>query len=331
MSRVLVTGASGFVGAHVVRELQARGHTVRALSRSATADTAVSALGAQPCRGSLDGLASLRHACDGCDAVFHLAADASVDRREAARQTATNVDGTTRLLAAATDAGVRAFLHTSSISAYSHLVTGAVDETTPQRGGDSWVSYERSKHAGEQQVRASALPWIVFHPTHVLGAGDRHNWARLIRMIDDRSLPGVPPGLGVFADVREIARAQVNAWERQRFGQSYLLGGEIVELVDFVARIGRALDRPTPRRATPRALLLAVAWVQYRLAILRGQPALLTPESAAIASRRQRVSSDKAVRELDYRITPLGSLIEDTLGWMRREGMLGASALPCSE
>lgn len=325
MSLVLVTGASGFVGTHVVRELLARGHAVRALSRSAAADAAVAALGAEPSRGSLDDLTRLRRACEGCQAVFHLAADASVDRREAARQTDTNVDGTARLLAAATDAGVRAFLHTSSISAYSHLVSGAVDEATLQRGGDSWVPYERSKHAGEQLVRSGTLPWIVFHPTHVLGPGDRHNWARLIRMIDERSLPGVPPGLGVFADVREIARAQVNAWERQRFGQSYLLGGEIVELVDFVARIGRALDRPTPRRATPRAVLMAVAWLQYRLAILRGHPALLTPESAAIASRRQRVSSDKAMRELDYRITPLDSLIGDTLGWMRGAGMLGAA------
>ena len=94
---------------------------------------------------------------------------------------------------------------------------------SPQLGGRSWVNYERSKYLGEQAVRRSPLRSIVFNPAHILGPGDRHNWSRLIRLIERRKLPGIPPGSGSFADVREVARAQVRGWQLGRFGESYLL------------------------------------------------------------------------------------------------------------
>ena len=118
----------------------------------------------------------------------------------------------------------------------------------PQRGGESWINYERSKHLGEQAVRGSALPWIVFNPSHILGPGDRHNWSRLIAMVDREKLPGVPPGSGAFADVREIAAAQVRAWQQQRFGQAYLVGGEHAELRRLRAARRHGLGRRTPAR-----------------------------------------------------------------------------------
>jgi dihydroflavonol-4-reductase len=258
----------------------------------------------------------------GCEAVFHAAADTSVWRPRAVAQMVANVDGTVHLLRAAEAAGVRAFVHTSSVSAFSHLVSETLTESVAQRGGESWITYERSKYLGEQAVRAAALPWIVFNPSQILGPGDRHNWSRLIGMVDRETLPGIPPGSGAFADVRDIAAAQVRAWQRQRFGQAYLVGGEHASIAEFVRRVGIALGRRTPARTTPAWALVTYARVLDAVSRLTGREPTLTPESATLTSRTLRVDSSKARRELDYRETPLDELIADTLAWMAAEGML---------
>lgn len=323
LTTVFVTGASGFLGGHMLRELHAAGCRVRALSRRAEADAAIAALGAEPLRGDLDDEAALRRAIEGCDAVFHLAGDTRLWAPHAARLTETNLGGTVRMLRAAEAAGVGAFVHTSSTSAWSHRVEGVIDESVPQAGATSWVAYERSKWAGEQAVRASALPWIVLNPSHLLGPGDRHNWARLIMMIDRGTLPGLPPGVGSFADVREVARAHVQAWQRGRFGQGYLLGGAHASFVEFARLVGQRLGRKTPARPLPRALLMAYARATDAWGRLRRREPDVTPEGAALTSHRLQVDSGKAVRELGYRITPLDALIDDTLAWMREQGMVG--------
>lgn len=322
MSTVFLTGASGFLGGHLLQALRESGHEVRALSRREATDAAMAAQGATPVRAALDDPVSLQRAVAGCEAVFHAAADTSMWRARAAAQTAANVQGTRHLLQAAENAGVTAFVHTSSVSAYSHLVQGMISEATPQRGGDSWINYERSKYLGEQEVRRSALPWIVFNPSHILGPGDRHNWSRLIRMIDTRKLPGIPPGTGAFADVREIARAQVRAWQRRRFGERYLLGGAQASFVDFVHRVGAALDRPVPRGAMPRWAMMAFAQAVDAWSRVSGREPDITPQGAALTAHHLQVDSGKAIRELDYVETPLDTLLGDTLAWMRSEGML---------
>jgi dihydroflavonol-4-reductase len=240
MTTVLLTGASGFLGGHLLRELRAADCKVRALSRRPESDAAIAAQGGIPVRADLADNASLKAALVGCEAVFHAAADTSMWRPHAAAQTATNLQGTENLLRASEFEDVDAFVHTSSVAAFSHLVHGTLDESVPQLGGRSWINYERTKCLGEQAVRRSSLPWIVFNPSHILGPGDRHNWARLIQMVEREELPGIPPGVGAFADVREIARAQVRGWQEQRFGQAYLVGGEHLSFLDFVQRVGTA-------------------------------------------------------------------------------------------
>lgn len=322
MASVFLTGGSGFLGGHLLRELRAAGCEVRALSRRAESDAALNAAGAVPVRADLADAGSLERALAGCEAVFHAAADTSVWKPQAAAQTATNVGGTITLLRAAEAAGVRAFVHTSSVSAFSHLVHETLNESVPQRGGESWINYERTKHLGEQAVRGSALPWIVFNPSHILGPGDRHNWSRLIAMVDREKLPGVPPGSGAFADVREIAAAQVRAWQQQRFGQAYLVGGEHLSFVDFVQRVGTRLGRRTPARATPAWALMAYARVLDGWSRLSGREPAVTPEGATLTCHHLQVDSSEAKRELGYRETPFDALLADTLDWMGTEGML---------
>jgi nucleoside-diphosphate-sugar epimerase len=323
MANVFLTGASGFLGAHLLRELVARGHSVKALSRRPETDAPITAAGGTPVRAALDDVASLQAAMQGCDAVFHAAADTSMWKPQAAQQTATNVQGTANMLTAAKALGVKAFVHTSSTSAYSQLVEGVLTESVPQRGGESWINYEVTKYHSEKLVKESGLPWIVFNPSHILGPGDRHNWARLIQMVDQQKLPGIPPGVGAFADVREIAKAQVRAWELQRFGQCYLVGGTKATFVEFVYKVGAGLGRKTPKGAIPQWVLMLVGRAKDLLSRITGTEPDITPEGARMTSYTLLVDSSKAERELGYVQTPLDALLADTLAWMKAEGMVG--------
>lgn len=325
MPTLLLTGATGFVGQHLLRELRAAGATVRALSRSQAADDALRAAGAEPVRGDLERPQSIAAAVDpGIDAVFHAAADTSTWKAEAARQRAINVDGTRALARAALAHGVR-FVHTASVSCFSHLAHGTLNEDSERLGGRSWVNYERTKFLGEEAVReamADGLRAAILYPAHIFGPGDTRNWARLVQLVDRGELPGAPPGSGAFADVREVARAHVAAWQRDCWGRSFLLGGEHASFLDLIARIGARLGRPVPKRATPAFALKAYARLQEALSRLRGLRPALTAEAAQFTCHRLSVDSSRAMRELDYRITPLDILLDDTIAWLRGHDML---------
>lgn len=322
MPTVLVTGATGFLGQHLVRELIADGATVRGLSRSGKGDAAVVALGAQPVRGYLGDADALRAAVAGCEAVFHTAADTNNWGPGDAAQTETNVGGTARLLAAAKAAGVTCFVHTSSVSAYSHLVTETLREDVPQRGAESWINYERTKYASERLVRESGLPFLVFQPSHILGPGDYNNWSNLIRLIDAGKLPGAPPGSGAFADVREIARAQVRAWRQPARDEIWLVGGEHATFLALIQEAGRQLGKPAPAKAMPAVALRIYARVLDLVSRITRKPPELTPVAATFTCKHLRVDSAKAERELGYRSTPLPRLLADTIAWLRAEGLL---------
>jgi dihydroflavonol-4-reductase len=322
MARVLLTGASGFVGGHLMRELLGQGHQVYALSRTESSDKSIAGAGAESVRGSLSDQDSLNRAATGMDAVFHCAANTSTWSKDKALQMDTNVGGTQRLLMAADKAGVSCFIHTSSVSAYSHLIHEPLQESLPQRGGDSWVTYERSKYLGELAVRQSGLPYLVFNPSHVLGPGDTQNWARLIKMVDQDALPGVPPGSGAFADVREIAKAQVKAWQMGLRNDDFLLGGQHASFLQLVQSIAVLCRRKPPVRVMPAPLLMVVGQVSQALSYVTGRMPQITPASVAFTCHDLNVDSSKAKAILAYQETDLQQLLEATLDWMRSEGMI---------
>lgn len=189
-------------------------------------------------------------------------------------------------------------------------------------GGSSWINYDRSKFLGEAAVRRSDLDWMVFNPSHILGPGDRHNWARLIMLVDRQELPGIPPGVGSFADVREIARAQIRAWQHNLFRETFLLGGEHASFVELVGMIAQRLERKAPRLVLPYWLAMSYAHVLDAWSRLSGKEPDLTPESVGEASWKLSVDSSKAERMLAYRQTPLPQLLDDMLIWMGEQQLL---------
>jgi dihydroflavonol-4-reductase len=322
MSKILLTGATGFLGQHIQRELIAAGHQVRALSRSESADTLLASQGAEPLRAELTDADSLMRAVKDIDAIFHTAADTNTWRVNNASQTRTNVGGIQNLIAAANANNVKQILHTSSVSAYSHLAHGTLREDVPQRGGESWINYERTKFLSEKAVRESGLDFIIFQPSHILGPGDKQNWSRLIRLIDQNKLPGAPPGSGAFADVREIAKAQVRAYQSKKFGEAYLLGGQHASFLELIQQVGIKLNRKTPKKPISAFVLRLFAQMKYGVSLLTRTAPDITPESAMFTIHDLKVDSSKAKRDLDYVETDLDSLLNDTIGWLKAENMI---------
>lgn len=326
MTRALVTGATGFLGGHIVRVLLEQGVAVRALYRSDAALDSLRGLSIEPVRGDVLDRASLDAALrGGVDWVFHVAASTASWRPQFVEQTRINIDGTRHVVEAASAAGVRRLIHTSTVAVYG-LTDIQISEQSPQLGRDSWINYARSKTLGEEVVRsavARGLDAVICNPTHIFGPGDRHNWARLVLMIDQQKLPGVPPGSGAFVDVRAAARAHVAAAQRGRTGENYLLGGEETSFLDLVQRIGRQLGKPTPQRAIPAFALKAAAHVQDWLSRWTGKEPDITPESVAFVCQHMHCDIRKAQRELDLSVTPLDHLLADTVAWLRSERLVG--------
>ena len=322
MAQILLTGASGFVGSHLLRELLHNGHQVRALSRSMSSDQAIVAQGALPVRGELTNQDSLIEAATGVQAIFHCAANTSAWSRDKNTQWDTNVEGTRRLLHAGERANIECFIHTSSVSAFSHRVHGTLTEDTPQQGDQSWITYEHSKFAGEQLVRQSGMPYLIFNPSHVLGPGDTNNWSRLIRLVDQDKLPGVPPGSGAFADVREIAKAQLQAWQLGRRNQAFLLGGQHASFLQLVQLIATLVNRKPAQRVMPEKLLMLIAQISQGISYITRRMPQITPASVVLTSYDLSVDSSKAILQLGYKETDLKKLLQDTIVWLQQQNLI---------
>jgi len=321
-----VTGATGFVGSHLARELHRQGWDVHVLVRPTSSLEDVSEVPLTVHTGDVVDAASVFAAMPrGVDGVFHVAASTNLWSRRNGDQSRINLDGTRNLLAAAEAAGARRFIHTSSFAAWGLLDQPFMEDSARTDASD-WINYVRTKHLSEQMVRDAAaggrVDAVILNPANVLGPGDRHNWSRLFRMVNERSLPGAPPGGGNFCDVREVARAHVQAWHRGQTGRRYLLGGEFATYLEVIGLAGELLDVPVPRKALPAWAMRAAARLKSLPAVFSGREPDITPEAAAIAVHSLRCDSARAEHELGYRAMPLRDMVSDTVAWMRDGGLL---------
>jgi nucleoside-diphosphate-sugar epimerase len=324
--RAFVTGASGFVGMNLVRQLTEEGWEVTALVRAHSPLEDINKLGITLVEGNLVDAASVASAMpQNPDCVFHVAASTNIWSRNNAMQTRVNIDGTRNVLEAAIAKGARRLIHTSSFIVWG-FGDGVLTEESPRLGNADWINYVRTKQAAEsiikQAVEERRIDAVILNPAHILGPGDRRNWSRMIRLVNDDDLPGVPPGGGAFSDVREVARAHIQAFHHGRKGHNYLLGGHDTMFIDVVGMTGDILGKKVPGRATPAWLLNIAAQAYVLAAAITGKEPDLTPEGSAMITRHIKCDSSKAIKELDYRFTPVRQLLQDTCEWMRDKGML---------
>jgi len=317
--RAIVTGATGFLGQHLVNQLMEQGWQVSALCRDHF-KAAHLPKGVQVVLGDITDPASLNKLPEGADAVFHTAASTNTWSQRNAEQDRVNLEGTRNVLDMAKNKGVTRFIHTSSVVVYGTEVH-EVHEDLPKTGDASWINYVRSKTLAEKMVleatQTGPMQSVILNPTHIIGPGDRRNWARLIHMLARRKLPAIPPGAGSFADVRSVAAAHIAAYERGRAGENYLLGGENLSFAQFIEQAAAKLAVRPPRLALSEKALTRIARFKDWLSRFTHKEPDMTPESVALISHRYRNISRKAAAELDYVSLPFEESLEDSIAYLR--------------
>lgn len=323
----LVTGASGFIGSAVVRELLARGQSVRVLIRAGSDRRNLEGLPIEVAIGDLASPASLKAATAGCKALYHVAADYRlwVPRPEAMYRA--NVDGTRALVLAAAEAGIERVVYTSSVAVLGLRADGEpADEATPASASDMIGHYKRSKFLAEQAIRElterHGLPIVTVYPTAPIGPRDVRPTptGRIILEAARGRVPAyVDTGLNVV-HVDDVAHGHRLAFERGRTGERYILGGQNLRLVEILRMVAQVTGRPPPRWriAYPLALLAAVV-AEGGARITRRDP-FITLDGVRMSRKRMFFTTAKAERELGFRSRPAEHAIADAIGWFRRHG-----------
>jgi len=326
---VLVTGASGFVGAAVVRALLAAGRKVRALLRPSSDRRNVEGLAVDVRLGSLIEPRSLAAAIEGCDALYHVAADYRLWVRNPAEMYACNVDGTRSLMEAALAAGVGRIVYTSSVATLGWHADGTpADETTPSTVADMVGHYKRSKFLAEAAVRdlirMRALPAVIVNPSTPIGPRDvkpTPTGRIIIEAASGRMPAYVDTGLNLV-HVDDVARGHLLAEERGRVGECYILGGENLTLGDILRLIAGIVGRKPPKVEVPAALVWPVAVIEEALGWLIGREPFATREGLRMSRHKMFFASTKAECEFDYRARPAREGLADAIAWFRQAGMV---------
>lgn len=322
MGATLVTGASGFLGWHIASVLIERGHNVRALVRPSSS---VRELDVEVVHGDLRDKQSLVSAVQGCEVVFHAAADYRLWARDPQELYRSNVDGTRNLLEAARGAGVERFVYTSTVGCIGIPKDGPGDETTPVSLADMTGAYKRSKFLAEQvalEFARSGFPVVIVNPTAPVGDHDFKPTPTGKIIVDflNRSLPAfVDTGLNICG-ARDTAEGHLLALEKGRPGERYILGGENLTLEQIFQLLERVSGVPAPRRRIP----YAAAWVAGALstawASVSGRPPLAPLDGVRMARKKMFVRNEKAFHELGFRPGPAVDALRRAVEWFRENG-----------
>lgn len=330
--RALVTGATGFLGSNLVRELCADGVAVRALVRPGSDRRAIAdliALGAvEVATGDLREPASLPPALRGIEVLYHVAADYRLwapDPRELYRS---NVEGTQALLEAAATAGVSRIVYCGSVGTLGLPSDGSPGtETTPVRLEDMVGDYKRSKFLAQRVVEAAAargLPVVTVHPSAPVGPWDwkpTPTGRMIVDYLRGRMFAYVETGLNLV-HVRDVARGHILAALRGRVGERYILGHREGNLTlrEIFRRLEALTGIPAPRVRLPHALALAAATGFEAWARLTRREPRASRVAVRMAAKRMFFDPSRAVRELGLPQTPVDQALRDAVEWYWTHG-----------
>jgi len=325
--KVFLTGATGFVGTHVARELAQRGAQLRLLVRPTSNLRNLEGLPAETVVGDLLQPESLRTSLRGCDALMHVAADYRLWVRDPKAMYAANVDGTRALLQIAREETIPRTVHTSSVATMGFKTDGTiVDETTPVSLADMVGHYKRSKFLAEQvaiEAAHAGQQVIILNPTTPIGPLDVKPTptGRIIVDFLNRKFPAyVDTGLNLV-DVAEVARTHADALEKGRSGERYILGGENLTLKQILDKMSAITGLPSPTTRIPHAVAMIFAFLDE---IVTGRIRSLEPratvEAVRMGKKKMFASSSKAQRELGFRIVPVYPALRAAIEWFRANG-----------
>lgn len=323
MKSVLVTGASGFLGWHVARNLLAKGLKVKALVRPSS--KLIDLDGVERVTGDLRDPASLRQAVDGCELVFHVAADYRLWAKDESEMYRSNVDGTRNLLSAARQSGVSRIVYTSTVGCIGMHDGVLGNESSPVSIADMKGAYKRSKFLAEEVALAAAregLPVVIVNPTAPVGSHDVKPTPTGKMVLDflRRKMPAfIDTGLNIV-DASETAEGHWLACEHGKPGERYILGGENLTLEQIFGSLSKLSGIPAPSTRIPYAVAYAAGVVSTGWARLTGAEPRAPLDAVRMSRHKMWVSTDKAEKDLGFRASAPEKGLGKAVEWFRANG-----------
>lgn len=324
--KVFVTGATGFIGASLARELLRDGYEVRALARPASDRRNLQGLDLEICEGDLRDRDSLQKGLKGCEILFHAAADYRLWTRDPESMYEINVGGTRNIMEAALDQGLSRVVYTSSVGTLGNPGNGQPgDEETPVALGDMVGHYKKSKFLAEREAESflkRGLPLVIVNPSTPVGALDIKPTptGRIIVDFINRKMPAyLDTGLNII-DVEDCARGHILAAREGRIGEKYILGNENLTLASIFAMLGEITGLEAPRVRLPYTPILIAAYVNEAISSFTGKEPLIPLAGVQMARKFMFFDSSKALRELGLPQRPVVESLAKAVTWFRGNG-----------
>jgi dihydroflavonol-4-reductase len=317
----LVTGATGHIGNVLTRKLLKKGERVRALIWRGEDTSPIEGLDIEKIEGDVLEPDCLKEAFKDVDTVFHLAGIISIMPGENSLVRRVNVEGTRNILEAAKEAGVKRLIYTSSIHAIQRAPHGiTIDESLPFDLNNPYGAYDSSKAEASMEVLKAVdegLDAVIVCPTGVIGPYDfrRSELGEVLRGAASAKPMFYIEGAYDFVDVRDVVEGLLKAREKGRKGESYLLSGHKVTVVDLIEAVRTATGKNFMKIKIPLSLAEFVARFTPRYYLLTKLKPRITPYSVEVLQSNSDISHAKATRELGYQPRPLGETVADTVKW----------------
>ena len=324
--KAFVTGATGFIGASLVRELLKDNVEVRALARPGSDRRNLAGLDLEVWEGDLLDRDSLARGVTGCDYLFHAAADYRLWTTDPAAMYAINVDGTRALFSAALESGVSRVVYTSSVGTLGNPGDGTPGtESAPVTMADMVGHYKKSKFLAEREAESflqRGLPLVIVNPSTPVGPLDIKPTPTGKIIVDflNRKMPAyLDTGLNLI-DVEDCARGHILALSRGRIGEKYILGNENLTLRQIFSLLEEVAGLPAPRIRLPYTPILLAAYVNEAIASLTRREPLIPLAGVQMARKFMFFDSSKAVRELGLPQRPAREALSRAVEWFRASG-----------
>ena len=324
--KTFITGATGFIGASIVRELLKEGRSVRALVRKGSDTSNLAGLDVELWQGDLRDHAGLGQGLKGCDVLYHAAADYRLWTRDPVEMYRINVDGTTAILEAALNNGLSRVVYTSSVGTLGNPGDGTPgNETTPVSLADMVGHYKKSKFLAERVADnfvGRGLPLVIVNPSTPVGPLDIKPTPTGKIIVDflNRKMPAyLDTGLNIIA-VEDCARGHLLAEQKGAIGQKYILGNANLTLREIFSILESITGLPAPKVRLPYMPILLAAYINEGLSKITGREPLIPLAGVQMAAKFMYFDPSRAVRDLGLPLTPVREALQRAVEWFRQNG-----------
>ncbi|MBE0572943.1 MAG: NAD-dependent epimerase/dehydratase family protein [Ignavibacteriaceae bacterium] len=326
MMKIMLTGGTGFIGSYVLRFLLEDKHQVNVLVRNSIKLNIANHPSLKIFEGNLNNLNVINNSLSGCDVVIHLAARVSAATDNPEEYFSSNFVGTENLLMASKQNKVKKFVFTSSLSAHSIIPDSLVSEESLRKPEKYFSKYAETKGKAEDLVinyGNKGLPYIIIYPQRMFGIGplnDANGATKALRLYLKNKLPFLIDSGNQFASwsfVDDVASGIVSAATKDIFNQRYILGGENETLANVYKMADEICSKTHLKIKLKRSTALSLISMIVFASKLLGKNPIITKEWLNYVLESQKISSEKAMRELNYKITPLNTALKKTVNWLK--------------